>query len=149
MPKYVDRKPVVLSYILGKVVAALGLKESVASLRNRIVIHPVRNTSLIEVIAFDQSGVEAARIANAIADTYQGQRAADRLGPTRAGASPDKGVLIVDQAVPGLRPVRPNKPFTLFLWVFGGFLLASASGGIGALLVVFRRRFGRPNLAPA
>jgi len=41
-------------------------------------------------------------------------------------------VEIIDRAMPGLRPVRPNKPLNLFIGASGGVVLATAGAAIGA-----------------
>ncbi len=55
-------------------------------------------------------------------------------------------VQIVDKAVPGLRPVRPNKPFNIFIGIavggLGGFFLATL------VYVLQRREFRRKSGAP-
>jgi capsular polysaccharide biosynthesis protein len=94
-------------------------------LQSRIALRPVRNTSLLEIRAFSDQAAEAAQLANAIADSYREYRS--HIAPAD----------IVDQAVPGLRPVRPNKPLNIFLSVIGGALLATAAGAIMAGLAAW------------
>ena len=74
--------------ILGKVIETLDLDkewsrelgrvlkpaESVELLRQRLELHPVRNTSILEVLAYDHRPTRAAEIANAIAHTYKEYR---------------------------------------------------------------------------
>jgi uncharacterized protein involved in exopolysaccharide biosynthesis len=76
----------------------------------------VRGADLIEIRVFSDDRDEAAKLANAIADTYREDR------------SSAFSVEIVDKAVPGLRPVRPNKPLNIALGILGGMLLALAAG---------------------
>ncbi|MCX6921916.1 MAG: hypothetical protein NT154_01665, partial [Verrucomicrobia bacterium] len=118
--------------VLGKVIADLNLNhawgkkyaggsslktsESLALLKARLEIRPVRATDLIEIRAFSHDPAEAAKLANAIADTYREYR------------SSAFSVEIVDKAVPGLRPVRPNKPANIMFGVLGGMLLALVAG---------------------
>ncbi|MSU57827.1 MAG: hypothetical protein EXS35_06535 [Pedosphaera sp.] len=56
-----------------------------------------------------------------------------------AAFSTSSSVEIIDRAVPGLRPVQPNKPLNLFLGACGGLLLALMIGG-GAAWIVSRIR---------
>ena len=44
--------------------------EATALLKRRISLHPVRNTRILEILACSDSPVEAARIANAVAEAY-------------------------------------------------------------------------------
>ena len=48
--------------------------EAISMLKGRMDLRPVRNTSLIEIRVFSESADEAARIANAIAETYRDYR---------------------------------------------------------------------------
>jgi capsular polysaccharide biosynthesis protein len=92
--------------------AELASAETLALLRNRLELRPVRNTSLVEIRVFSEDRIEAARIANAIAEVYRADR------PKMAAESMQ--IEILDRAEPGLRPVRPNKPLNLALGVSGG-----------------------------
>ena len=79
--------------------------ETLALLRGRLELRPVRNTSLIEIRVFSDQPAEAAQLANAIADSCREYRS--RIGRAE----------IVDKAVSGLRPVRPNKPMNIALGI--------------------------------
>jgi uncharacterized protein involved in exopolysaccharide biosynthesis len=130
-------------------------EEAIGLLRKRIDLRPVRNTTLIEIRAFSQNPSEAAEIANALAESYRELRTT----PTASGAQTEPIGLrpapitdparIVDRAVPGLRPVRPNKPFNLFLGLFGGLFTASAVSAAGVVVVLLYRRFSRPKTLAA
>jgi capsular exopolysaccharide synthesis family protein len=52
----------------------LKTQEAMGILKSRMDLRPVRNTSLIEIRVFSESGDEASRIANAIAETYRDYR---------------------------------------------------------------------------
>jgi capsular polysaccharide biosynthesis protein len=102
-------------------------------------IRPVRvtrNTGLIEIHAFSDNASEAAELANAVAQSYR---------EYRSGTTPAD---IVDMAVPGLRPVRPNKPRNIALGIIGGMFLALVAAAAMAGIVVWiegkRRRTGAP-----
>lgn len=142
-----ELKTIQSDLILGKVVQGLNLNESVPLLRGRISLVPVRNTGLIEIRVYDKFARQAALIANAIAKSYQDHCNVERLAAARTVVSPGMPVELVDMAVPGLRPVRPNRPLTRSLGIIGGILLASVVGGVGALLVLLSRRLSHPQAA--
>lgn len=140
--------------ILGKVITDLHLnkewgkkfangetlktKETMQLLKSRLDLRPVRNTSLIDIRVFSGYAPEAAKLANAIARTYQEHR------EHRAAKNRPK---IVDSAVPGLRPVRPNKPLYITRGILGGALLALLVGGGSAGIAAWSRR--RSSATPA
>ena len=94
-------------------------------LRARLALHPVRNTSLIEVMVYGPTADEPARIANKIAEVYQRYRRGSEGGTNTASGFQ---VEILDRAVPGPRPVRPNKPANLAIGALAGMLLGIAAG---------------------
>ena len=87
--------------ILGKVIDDLDLKsewgkkyangdrlktsETIALLKARIDLRPVRNTSLIEIRIFSEKAEEAAKIANAIAEAYKVHRQEQRNALSKGG----------------------------------------------------------------
>jgi uncharacterized protein involved in exopolysaccharide biosynthesis len=91
--------------------------EMVTLLKSRMVVRPLRNTSLISVSIYADQPEEAARIANEIVKTYKDR---DNLGPFQ--------VEVVDQAMPALRPIRPNKPLNLALGILFGLVLGTGAG---------------------
>jgi hypothetical protein len=115
----------------------LKTSESLALLKARIEVRPVRTTTLIEIRAFSGNASESARLANAIADAYRGRR------------SSAFSVDIVDWAVPSSRPARPNKPLNIALGILGGMLLALAAGaGMAVLVAWMGKRSGSPGAPP-
>lgn len=114
----------------------LGTSETLALLKGRINLRPVRTTDLIEIRAFSEDAPEAAKLANAIADTYREDR------------SSAFSVEIVDRALPGLRPVRPNKPLNIALGIIGGMFLALAAGAAMAGIAAWLGRGSRGTGAP-
>ncbi len=121
--------------------------ETLELLKARIELRPVRNTSLIEIRAFSDQPTEAAALANAIAESYRDYRSHS----TAAGTGDAVGqmrVEIVDQAVPSLRPVRPNKPLNIALGIAAGALLALAAGAGLAVLAAWLGRRSRASGAP-
>jgi uncharacterized protein involved in exopolysaccharide biosynthesis len=87
--------------VLGKVIRELDLNkqwgkkyagderlrtyETMMLLRSKLECRPVRNTSLIEIRVSSDKPEEAARIANAIAETYQALRSQQRLQLSQSG----------------------------------------------------------------
>ena len=87
--------------ILGKVIEDLDLNnewgkkyangerlktsETIAMLKGRIDLRPVRNTSLIEIRVFSEKADEAAKIANAIAEAYKAHRLEQRKQLSKGG----------------------------------------------------------------
>ncbi|HXP60894.1 MAG TPA: M56 family metallopeptidase [Dongiaceae bacterium] len=57
--------------------------EATALLKRKISLHPVPNTTILEILAFSDTPVEAAHIANAVAEAYGEYR--QRQGLTKAG----------------------------------------------------------------
>ncbi len=132
--------------ILGKVIENLGLSqewsrlyargeplqkaETIGLLKSRLALHPVRNTTLIEICVFSQKAQEAAAIANEIARVYKKYRE-EAMGSATSGSRPFQ-IEIIDSAMPARRPVRPNKPLNLAIGAMAGLLLGTA-GGAGVI----------------
>jgi uncharacterized protein involved in exopolysaccharide biosynthesis len=123
---------------------ALSEADTLKLLQERVNLRPVRNTALIEVSARSRNAREASNIANVPAETYRDVTSDERQSASRVEAPTSRLVEIVDTAVPALRPVRPNRPSTVFLGLLGRTFLASLVGGAGVLLVLLRRRLSRP-----
>jgi uncharacterized protein involved in exopolysaccharide biosynthesis len=94
-------------------------------LRRSVQVRRLPKTDLIEIRVYSRSPAEGAQLANEIAET--GARQA------RHGA---EAIRIVEQAVPPLRPSRPNKPLNLALGAVVGIFLGTMAGGVGAKLAV-------------
>jgi polysaccharide biosynthesis transport protein len=87
--------------ILGKVIEDLDLNkewgkkygngqplrtsETIAMLKGRIDLRPVRNTSLIEIRVYSEKADEAAKIANALAEAYRAHRLEERIRLSKGG----------------------------------------------------------------
>jgi uncharacterized protein involved in exopolysaccharide biosynthesis len=94
-------------------------------LRRSVQARRLPATDLIEIQVYSHSPTECAQLANEIAETAARQ--------TRQGLG---SIRIVDQAVPPLRPSRPNKPLNLALGAVVGIFLGTMAGGVGAKLAV-------------
>ena len=104
---------------------ALTESDLLTLLKGRISLRPVRNANIIEIRSFDEKPAEAAAIANEIALAFlEHHRSVEAAGSGAEAFS----VEIIDRAVPGLRPVRPNKPLNIALGALGGLVLGSAAG---------------------
>jgi capsular polysaccharide biosynthesis protein len=110
----------------------LKTSETLQILKQRVRIDPVRNTRLISIVAYSDDKLEAPEIANAIAESYRDYRA-----QSTASKSPPPSPLveIVDPAVPGRAPVKPNKPVNITLGMGCGAILGLAIGGAVAFII--------------
>jgi capsular polysaccharide biosynthesis protein len=124
--------------------------ETLAFLKGRIDLRPVRGTDLIEIRVFSDQPAEAAQLANAIAESYREYRSRIMRVETKEvpGVIADRLVEIVDKAVPGLRPVRPNKPMNIALGIIGGMFLGLAAGAAVAVIAAWLRRSSRGTATP-
>ena len=103
----------------------LKTSESLQLLKARLEVRPVRNTSLIEIRAFSDTPSEAANLANTVTDAY--------VQYVRASSDGTRSE-VVDTAIPGLRPVRPNKPLNIIIGIVTGAILGLACGACAAWL---------------
>jgi capsular polysaccharide biosynthesis protein len=124
--------------------------ETYEFLAHRLSVEQTRMTSLIEISVRNQSPEMAARIANAVADSYrrfrieqwmdiQGRISAARdfiQGSSDASdlPAPPMNVIIANPARPGLDSVVPTKSKIFLMWIFAGTLLAALAGGGSAWL---------------
>lgn len=129
--------------ILGKVVEKLNLAsewgkkraagdrlkpvEAMGLLKRRLHLRPVRNTELLEIQATSDDPVEAAKLANTIAETFQDYRMQPNLLIQSEREQPNWRTVtyqvdIVDSARVPSRPVRPNRPLAAAVFLFGSLL---------------------------
>ncbi|HTI98867.1 MAG TPA: Wzz/FepE/Etk N-terminal domain-containing protein [Dongiaceae bacterium] len=101
-------------------------------------LHVMPKTQLIEICVFDQDRDEAANLANAIAASYSDYHLRQLKHPPDVTDVPP--VTIIDQAEPGQRPVRPNKPLNIGLGVLCGILLGGIAGSFTSWLAGRSRR---------
>ena len=142
--------------ILGKVVEELELNtewgkkyaggeklktaESMALLRARLDSRPIANTSIIQIRFFSENPSEAAKLANATVRIY--------VQRTHSPSSVVKAE-VIDSAVPGMRPVRPNKPLNIALGILVGGILGVGAGALGAwTMYSWGRRARKPPPLP-
>jgi capsular polysaccharide biosynthesis protein len=103
--------------------------QTLAILKQRLMLAPVRNTKLIAITVFSDDRNEAAKIANAVAESYRDYRAANAV-KTDPQTPNLTLVQITDTATPGRSPVRPNKPLNLALGALAGIFLGLLAGGV-------------------
>jgi capsular polysaccharide biosynthesis protein len=114
----------------------LNTSETIALLKSRLALRPVRGTSVVEIRALSEDRKEAADIANAIAEAYNDYAVAK---------SDVMQVQILEHACPALRPTRPNKPLNISLGVVVGVVAGLGVGGLGAWVAVLLARRKRAN----
>jgi uncharacterized protein involved in exopolysaccharide biosynthesis len=110
-------------------------KDTLLLLKARLDVFPERNGQTIDIRVFSEDKIEAARIANAIAEVYT-NHVFSAVNAATAAAKTE----IVERAVPGREPVRPNKPLNLFIGAVAGIILGSIVGGTIAGFVSHSRR---------
>jgi capsular polysaccharide biosynthesis protein len=137
------------SLVLDKVIEELGLntrwaprpgrrvlssEEASRLLSKRLEIRSVPNSRLFDIKVFSEDKQEAAAVANKLAEVYRAHVAAELK---------DARVQIIDVAVPGVRPVRPN----LVLNAVAGFGLAFLAAWLAYFVVsLLIRTFAREKL---
>jgi capsular polysaccharide biosynthesis protein len=128
--------------------ATLKTSETMVILKQRVQLAPVKKTTLISITVYSDDKMEAARIANAIADStttvLRQQWAEDnKLNPLNPQHKTTLAY-ITDTAVPGSAPVKPNKPLNIFIGAVAGIFLATAAGAVFAFLSYFiGKRMGK------
>jgi len=125
----------------------LSLDRTLDLLRRELQVRRIRNAEITEIRAYSHIPAEAAEFANAIAQT----------GITNAvftSAAGNTGApRIIELALPGFKPVRPNKPVNFALGTLVGSLLGIMAGGVAARLALGYGRESRvqavnPGTAP-
>lgn len=107
-------------------------------LNRMLELRVMPKTQLVEICVFDQDRDEAATLANAIAASYSAYHLRQLKHPP--GVTDIPPVTIIDQAEPGRRPVRPNKPLNIGLGVLCGILLGGIAGSFTSWLAGHSRR---------
>jgi uncharacterized protein involved in exopolysaccharide biosynthesis len=124
---------------------SLHTPETMALLRARMDLRPVRNTSIIEIGIYSEKSDESAKIANAIAVAYRDH---SNGSGAAASVSDTPHVEILYRAVAPFRPMRPNKPLNITLGVVMGLVLGLVVGGCACWASFAMGRKGPPKLAP-
>ena len=120
---------------------ALTQAETLELLRQRLDLHAVDDTSVIEIRVTDDRPEEAAKIANTIAEqieqAYESRLTALDPATSTPGAC---RVEIIDRATPALRPFHPNRPLNLMLTAVLGIVLGVVAGACFASFVAYKKR---------
>ena len=115
-------------------------------LRRMIDFKIITNTSLIEIRAYSTDSGGAAQIANSIAQAYR-----DYCNTPKSGGEVSNGVFaeIVDDAVPALIPVLPDRPCEIILGSLTAFYFALAAGAGASWLAGSSGKRQHAKTAPA
>ncbi len=125
--------------VLNPVIAQLELGTTAGELAGRVSASTTQNTTFVTITVTDPDPVSAAEIANALGASLT---AAVEAIETPAGAEVSPVRLTRTQdALPTLRPSRPNVPLNL---VLGGLIGLVLGVGIGVLRVVLDTRIRTP-----
>ncbi|MCR2823941.1 polysaccharide biosynthesis tyrosine autokinase [Microbacterium sp. zg.Y909] len=122
--------------VLDPVIAQLNLSESAEDLAHRVSASAALNTVVIDVTVTDASPEQAARIANAIGESFTTVVAQQLEAPTGDRPSPVRIETLQPAQVP-LTPSAPNMRLSLAL---GGLLGLAAGVGIAVLREVLDTR---------
>ncbi len=104
-------------------------------LRNGLDIRQMPHSSTIALSFYSHSPIEAAQIANAIAEAYLAVQSAQAWAHRIRGA-------IVDRALPQTRPIRPNIFLNLVVGACFGLVLGMLAGLLGLLFQFLSTRAG-------
>jgi capsular exopolysaccharide synthesis family protein len=115
-------KTVVTPVVLQPAIESLGLQETAAGLAQRVTATTDLNTVLINISVTDKSPVQAAAIAQAVADSLI--KAVDTLEKPKLGGSSPVSLSIIKPAMAPTSPSAPNTQLNLIL----GLMFGVASG---------------------
>ena len=102
-------------------------KQTIAHLKERIEVRRLPDTCLIEIRVLSEKAEEAARLANALGETYLNHR---RDHPATSPQGPAAiEVEVLDHAVPAASPMRHHELKQLVSYALAGLCLAFAVGG--------------------
>lgn len=115
----------------------LRTEDTIQLLKQRMSLTPERNTELVQIKVYSEDKDEAAKIANAVAESYRNYRLAHAPENLKGSQDNYDRVQIVDSAQPGKMPVRPNKPLNIALGGIIGIVGGTVIGAVAALIAVF------------
>ena len=108
--------------VLEGAITQLGLSESVADLRDRLVVDNEPKTLLLKLTVSDQDPVRAATVANAVGQSFLDVAASLDRSPVE-GQPPVVDARIVNLAQPPADPASPHSSMTLALGFLVGLVL--------------------------
>ncbi|MDE8585920.1 polysaccharide biosynthesis tyrosine autokinase [Arthrobacter sp. NQ4] len=114
-------KTVTTPVVLQPAINALGLDETPATLASRIRASSDPNTVLIDIEVEDASPVQAAAIAQAVADSLI--KGLDALERPKAGGTSPVSLSVIAPATAPSSPSSPNTRLNLLLGLFAGLLV--------------------------
>jgi capsular exopolysaccharide synthesis family protein len=114
--------------VLQPAINALGLKATAAELASKVEASTDPNTVIVNISVVDESPVQAAAIAEAVANSLV--RTVDSLEKPKSGGSSPVSLSIIKPPTAPLAPSAPNTKLNLFL----GLLLGMALGVVAAVL---------------
>lgn len=107
--------------VLQPVIDSLGLDTTTGELSRRITTTSPSDTVIVEITASDKEPVQAAKIANAVATSFE--KAVTDLVPTNAeGVTPVKITVLQSAAIPG-SPSSPNVPLFIVVGLLVGLVI--------------------------
>jgi len=110
--------------------SSLKTVETIKWLKHRIEVRRIPGTCLIEIRVFSERAEEAARLANALGETYR-----DHLRDHPVASPQEPAAIqaeILDSAVPAASPMLQYTLKPLISWALAGLCLAFAVGGVVA-----------------
>lgn len=110
--------------VLQPAIDALGLSLTVEELANRVTATTDLNTVLINIEVKDGSPVQAAAIAQAVANSMI--KAVDSLEKPKSGGTSPVNLSVIKPAVAPLAPSSPNTRMNLLIAAFAGIALGAA-----------------------
>lgn len=114
-------KTVATPVVLQPAIDALGLQESAGALAQRVTASTELNTVLINISVNDSSPVQAAAIAQAVANSLI--KAIDSLEKPKTGGSSPVSMSVIKPATAPLAPSAPNTRINLILGLLFGLAL--------------------------
>lgn len=110
--------------------------QTIRILKSRLLLAVAKGSKIIAITVYSDDSKEAAQIANSVVDAYRNYRL--EVQGKLMGSEPsakkisNQSIVVLEQAQPGLHPVRPNKPLNIFIGVVAGGFLGLVIGGAAA-----------------
>ncbi|HTB82165.1 MAG TPA: hypothetical protein VK742_00795 [Candidatus Sulfotelmatobacter sp.] len=105
--------------------------ESLKILNDRMLVVPIRDTTIIRIRIYDENPKDAAALANAVVNSYVNYVATN---------SPNLSASVIDNAYEENKPVRPNVTLNMFWGVMTGIFIGGIFAIAAALFAYSKRR---------